>query len=208
MKITLNAKILRIILLMLMLLLISGSVAGFIFAKSKLQEFATSISQIEADAAAGDGNIEALQQLEGTLEKTRDIKTKVDSIAVPAADYPVVVIQNITDIAAKAGIELTSVSYGDSTETPTTQSTPGTTTTPGVGTTTAPAAEAPQTVSGATKKTINVTTESPVSYDVLMSFLRGIESDDMYMHITKVSMTKETGNLVTTQPFTIEVYVR
>ncbi len=208
MKITLNAKVLRTILLVVMFLLISGSVAGFIFAKSKLQEFATSISQIEADAAAGDGNIATLQQLEGTLEKTRDIKTKVDSIAVPAIDYPVVVIQNITDIASKAGIGLTSVSYGDSAETSSTQSTPSATTTPGVGTTTAPTAGTAQTVSGATKKTINVTTESPVSYDVLMSFLRGIESDDMYMHITKVSMTKTTGNLVTTQPFTIEVYVR
>ena len=206
MKLTLDAKLLRIILLAGMLLLVCGAVAGFIFAQKKLQEFATSISQIEADAAAGDGNIAALQQLQDTLKTTQDIKTKADSIAVPASDYPVVVIQNITNIANRAGVKLTSVSYGDSTS-PTAQPTPGGTATPvNPGAVTAPATGIEP--SGVTKKTINVTTESPVNYDALMSFLRGIETDDMYMHITKVSITKADGNSVTTQPFVIEVYVR
>jgi len=210
MKITLNAKVFRTILIVAILILTSGAIAGFIFTKQKLQEFATSINQIEADAAAGDGNIAALKQLGDKLKTTQDIKAKADSIAVPSSDYPVKVIQNITDIASSAGVRLTAISYGGATDASGAQAVPGgaaaaPVTTPG---TTAPVTGAAGAVSGATKKTINVTTESPVNYDALMNFLRGIETDDMYMHITKVSMTKAEGNTVTTQPFIIEVYVQ
>lgn len=211
MKKSLNAKSLRVILAASMLLLIAGAVAGFIFAQKQLQAFATAISQIEADAAVGDDNIITLKQLETTLKDVRDVKSKADSIAVPTSDYPVAVIKNITNIANKSGIPLTGISYSDGDSSTTAATGTPTPTTPAPTTATPGATATPSTVTtptGVTKKTINVSTASPVSYDNLMNFLKRIENDDMYLHITKVSLTKSEGNTVTTQPFIIEVYVR
>lgn len=210
MKLTLNAKILRIILFVSMVLIVAGAAAGFIFARKELQAFATSISQLEADAASVDSNVETLKQLETTVKENGDIKAKAEAIAVPASQYPVAVIANITEIANQAGVSLTSINYGDgagNTASGTPQTTPTTDGTSAVpGSTPAPAAGA--TPSGVTKKTVNVTTESPVNYDALMKFIKGIETDDMFMHITKISLTKGIDNSVNTQPFTVEVYVR
>ena len=203
MKTHLNAKNLRILLSVVMLLMAAGAVTGFIFAQKQLQEFATSISQIEADAKAGDDNVETLNNLETTLEGVRDVKVKADSVAVPAAKYPVAVMNNISNLAAKSGVSLTAISYNDA------EVSAGTTPQPATpDATTTPATTTPAAPSGVSKKMINVTPQSPVSYSSFMSFLRRIENDDMYLHVTKVSITKGEGNTITTQPLIIEVYVR
>lgn len=202
MKLTLDAKKLRIILLVVMLILVVGTVAAFIFARKELQSFATSISQMEADAASVDSNIAALKQLEGTIDEVRDVKSKADSIAVPASEYPVAVIANINKIASKAGVTIASISYGDtSADSNAANPVPPSST----GVTAPPATTSP---SGMTKKTVNVALESPVDYDALMNFIKGIETDDMFMYITKVSLAKSSDNAVNTQPFTIEVYTK
>ena len=95
MKLSLNAKSLRIVLLACILLLIAGAVVGFIFARKQLQAFATSISQMETDASSVDSSIATLKQLEVTLKGTEDIKAKANSLTVPASDYPVSVITNM-----------------------------------------------------------------------------------------------------------------
>jgi len=205
MKLTISPKSLRSVLLVVILVLIAGTIAGFIVARNQLQEFAASISQMEVNAASVDSNIETLKKLQVTLKEAEDIKAKTNSITVPASEYPVSVIANITAVAKQAGVKLTSINYGDaSTPSGATQTTPN----GGAATGTAPAPTQATTPSGVTKKTVNVTVESPVSYDALMNFIKGIETDDMYMHITKISLTKADGKTVSTQPFTIEVYTK
>jgi len=213
MKLHLNAKNLRIVLIAGMILIMAGAVMGFILARNELQKFATSISQMEANAASVDNDVATLKQLQTTLKANQDIKDKANAIAVPSSDYPVKVIANVTEIANKAGIKLTSINYGNETS-----AAPGNTgaaqTTPAGGTTTSP--PAPNTTdttgvatpSGFTKKTINVSTEPSVDYNALMSFIKGIETDDMFLHITRLSLAKGVDGSVTVQPFTIEVYIR
>lgn len=212
-KRTFTAKNLRAILVTTVLLLFVGTVAGFNFAKDKLQEFAVSIRQTEIDAATGDNSIAKLKEIEKTLDDIKDVKKKADSIAVPLSSYPVAVINNINAIAAKSGVTIASINSSDNeTEGSTPPSTSAPTAAPTQpGTTPQNGTNAPQSTAaptGVTKKSINVTVTSPVEYSALMQFLRNIENDKMFLHTTKVSMTKAEGTMVTTQQFVIEVYVR
>ena len=204
MKLTLNAKRLRIILMVGILLVTIGAVGGFMLARNRLQTFATSISQMEADASSVDSNIEALKKLQVTLKGTEDIKAKLNSITVPTSEYPVSVIANVTSIAKRSGIKLTSINYGEATDTKKATPQAGT-----LGATAAPQ-PAPEaaTPSGVTKKTVTAVVESPVDYTAFMNFIKGIETDTMYMHITRITLTKAEGKTVTVQPLTIEVYTK
>lgn len=213
-ELSLTANVLRIILLVTVILLTTGGVAGFIVAQGTLQKFAASISQTEVDAAAVDGNIAKFKQLETTLKNTQDIKNKADSIAIPASDYPVAVIANITNIAKESNVDIQSIGYGDNTTTGAAASS-GTTPTPTPTTSTPttlpngapiPGNTTPQSTSA--KKTVNVTLKSPLDYTSLMSFIKRIENNSTYLHITSISLTKAEANSVTVLPFTIEVYTR
>lgn len=205
-KVSLNAKSFRIVLLIVMLLLVIGAVGGFIFARNKLETFASSISQMEADASQVDGNIEALKKLQVSLKDTQDITAKVNAITVPASDYPVAVIGNVTAIAKRSGVKLSSVNYGESADTPTAQTPPsGTGTPPAITPQTTQEAPVP---AGVTKKTVNVVVESPVDYTAVMNFIKNIETDNMYMHINRITLTKAEGTSVTLQPLAIEVYTK
>lgn len=210
MKLSLNAKSLRIVLLVCILLLIAGAVVGFILARNQLQAFATSISQMETDASSVDSSISTLKQLEVTLKGTEDIKSKASSLTVPASDYPVSVITNIKSIAERSGVKLSSINYGDSSASGSSAPSTAAPSTPAGGTASPAAPTTPQAAqpSGVTKKTVSVSTESPVNYNAFMSFIKGIETSDMYMHITKLSITKADGNSVNVQPFTVEVYTK
>ncbi len=203
MNLSLNAKRLRIVLFIAMALLLVGAVGGFILARSKLQSFASSISQMEADSTSIDGSIETYKQLQDKLKQSEDIKTKVNSITVPTTEYPVSVISNVTGIAKQAGVTINSINYGESSDTA--KTTPQA---PAGGAPTATPEATQTTPAGVTKKEVNVVLATPVDYDALMAFIKAIETDEMYMHINRITLTKSEGNTVTVQPLIIEVYTK
>lgn len=204
----LNAQKLRVLLSVIILLLFAGGTAGFIFARQQLKDFATSIIQLEADAKATDASIVTLQQLEKSIDSYDSVRKKANSMAIEASDYPVGVINTLTGLANQSGVELANVSYGEKSDsTSSSESTPaasesGTIQPPGAAAPTTPAAP------GVTKKTLNVTMKSPLDYDRFMDFLKKIENHPTYLHIVKVSMTKDSGNLIKVEPLTVEVYLR
>lgn len=208
MKTAMSAQKLRALLIAVMLLLFVGATAGFIFAQQQLQNFATTIVQLEADAQATNGNIASLQQLEKTLTDYASVQQKANSIAINASDYPVEVINTLTQLANQSGIRLTNVSYGNNENA-------GSGGAPSGSPAPTPASPAPgganatpSTPAGLTKRMLNVTVQSPVDYNGFTNFLSRVENSSMHLHITKLSLARESGNSISVQPFTVEVYLR
>lgn len=194
-----TARSLRIVLSIMILLVIIAVIAGFVVAKTKLDDYATSISQLNADAQSGDSNIQTLRNVQTKLEQEKDTVAAARSVVAEEATYANTVINAVTSIAKQSGVSITSFEFVDSeagavptTPTPVTPVQPSATSiTPGV-----------------TKKSISVSLKSPLNYATLMNFIKGIETSSLKMQLTSVSLTKDASSQVATLPFIIEVYVR
>ena len=206
MKGTMTAKRLRMILFASMIGVIVLGIGGFVFAHKQLNDYALAISKLNADAATGDQNIQTLRKLETVLAERQDAVAKADSIVADQATFADQAINDINRIASQSGVTLSSFEFVESGATGTpaataapapTAATPTTTTPP---TTAAPA--------GVTQKSISITLESPLNYTNLLKFIQGIETNRLRMQISNVSLTKDEGSDVATQPFTIKVNVK
>lgn len=205
MKGTMTASKLRIVLSVVIIAILALAAGGFLFAHKALTTYATQISSLNADAQSGDTNIRTLKSLQERLKSGQDTIRNAREIVADSDTYSDQVIGDISRIAGQSGVEITSFGFVDSSGSSTgttSPTTPGTAGTPGA--TTAPTS-AP---SGVTKKVVSVTLKSPLRYDNLMNFIRNIESNDLKMQFSNVNMTKDEGDMVTTQTFSIEVYVR
>ncbi len=203
MKNGLTAQRLRVVLIIGMVIITVAATAGFMYAKAGLDAYALAISSLNADAQSGNTNILTLKNLQTRLDNEQDLVNETRGIVGSSAGYTDTVINNISSIARNSGVSVTSINFVDDAETGAATTAPTTATPAAPGTTPAPVA-----TSGVTKKIVSVTLANPLSYDALMSFLKNLESNELKMQPTNVSMTKDKGSLVTTQPFTLEVYVR
>ncbi len=201
-----TATRLRLILSISMILIVVAASAGFWFVQQNLREYASAITGLNADANAGDLNLQTLSGLQARLDEDRVARDRAHALVADQSTYADQVINDISRIANEAGVQITSFEFVESaaaaptpTQAPAAGSAP-TTTMPSVTTPTAPA--------GVVKKTVTVAIESPLAYTELMKFLSGIEANPLKMQIPSVAMTKGESKNVTTQQFSIEVYVR
>ncbi len=202
MKNGMTAKKLRALLIVLMLLSIIATVGGFLFFQNQLTGYATAISKLNADADSGDQSIQTLRTIESRLSTEQDTITKAKSVVANNATFAEEVVRDISAIAAKSGVTITNFEFNDTaaatTTTPTAPAAAGS----------ASAAAATTIPSGVTKKVMTISIDSPLPYTNLMNFLKNIEGNDLKIQVPSVSITKGEGNLVDTQTFSIEVYVR
>jgi hypothetical protein len=196
-----TAKKLRLTLLVVMALVIAAVAGGFLFVERNLRDYATSISRLNADAQSGDQNIQTFKNLEKRLSEEQSTIAAARSIVADNTTYTKQVIDDISRIAAESGVVVTSLEFPKDAASAATPAAP-TTATPGQTTTTTPAP------AGVTKKTITVSVQSPLKYSNLLSFIQKIETNDLKMQLTSVTLAKEKDDAVTTQTFNIEVYVR
>lgn len=199
-KQSLNARRLRIILFIVMVLVVLGAGGGFYYAQQQLSGYAQAISRLNADAQAGDKSIQTLRSLENwmkeefeTIEKTRDIVAESREYR-----YQDQIVKDISRIGESSGVTITGFDFLAAAPTATAQ-------TP---TTTTPAAPLTPTTSGLKSQTVGVTIKSPVDYSSLMDLIRKIERNPLKMQLASVALTKDKGGAVTSQTFSIEVYVR
>jgi|GEM_PF-1480192 len=193
---------LRLILMISMLLLVVAATAGFLLVQRNLSEYATTISRLNADAESGDQNLVTLTGLQAKLDERQAAVTDAHSLVADESTYADLAISDITRISNDAGVKITSFEFVES------GATSGTTTAPAAATPTASSVDTAGVPASVTKKTISVAIESPLEYSKLMRFINGIETNKLKMQIPSVSMTKGEGSEVTTQQFSIEVYVR
>lgn len=199
---SMTASRLRAVLLVSVVLIIVAITGGFLYAQRNLSGYATQISTMNANAQSGDANIQTLRGLQSRLEQERLTIASARSIVADSATFSDQAVSDITRIAAESKVNITGFEFIESASNgATTPATP--TTTPGAGAQPSPAA-----TGSVTKKVVSVTLESPLPYAKLMDFIRRIETNDLKMQFAGVNMAKEQGSNVTTQTFSIEVYVR
>lgn len=202
MKNSMTAKKLRALLIGVMLLSIAATVGGFVFFQGQLKGYATAISKLNADADSGDQSIQTLRTIEARLSAEQGTIAEAKSVVANNATFAEEVVRDISIIAAKSGVSITNFEFNDtaasSTATPSAAAPAGTT----------PAAAATTMPAGVTKKVMTISIDSPLPYSNLMNFLKNIESNNLKIQVPSVSITKGEGNMVDTQTFSIEVYVR
>lgn len=198
-----TAQKLRIVLFIVMIAIVALAAGGFMYAKSGLDSYATTISQLNADAESGDSNIQTLRKLKTTLDEERTTIERARSVVASSSDYADKVISNISSIASQSGVTITSIEFTDNASAAGTASGAAQT---AQGTTTAPAATGAP--AGLTKKSVLVSIKTPLDYDTLMRFIGAIESNTLKMQLTGLTLTADSNGQVTTQALTIEVYVR
>ena len=201
MKNSMSASRLRMLLSVGIVGIVAAVAGGFFYAQQNLSAYASEISKLNADAESGDTNVQTLKNLQKRLAQEQATIRNARSIVADSATYSDQVIGDITRIAAESGVEITSFGFVDA------SGTSSGTTAPAAApvTPTTPTAAGP---SGVTKKVVSVTLKSPLRYSNLMNFIRSIESNDLKMQFASVNMTKDEGDMVATQTFSIEVYVR
>jgi hypothetical protein len=199
-----TATKLRFVLSITMLLILVVIVGGFYFAQVQLRNYGRSISQLNADAASGDKNLQILRSLEDKLKAEAPTIKKAQSIVAESKQYKYQdeIVQDLSRNATVSGVTISGFAFTSANATA-----PGTTSAQ----TTAPAANS----SGLRSQTVTVSIVSPVSYDNIMLFIKSIELNPLKMQIASVSLSryidtdnKFNGNAVTPESFTIEVYVR
>lgn len=212
MKTTLTAQSLRAILAVCIVVVIIAVAGGFFLAHRSLTGYATAISQLNADAETGDQSIATLNQVETRLDSEQATIEAARSVVGESATFADTIFTDINRIAAESGVSITSFEFVNSTNTGAASGGAQTTApAPTTATPTAPGAATPTTTaapSGVTQKSISVTIDSPINYDRLMNFLKRIETNDLKLQIASVTLTKDEGNTVGTQSFSIGAYVR
>lgn len=180
-----------------MLLIVVAATVSFIFAQKQLTDYANSISKLNADAQTGDQNLGTLSRLKSKLTEDADLIARTRSVVADNSTYGDQFLSDIGRIAQQSGVNVTGIEFTDG------AAAQGTTNPAEPG-----GSSSTSQLSGVTKKTVQVSVDSPLSYASLMKFLQGIETNPMKMQVATVSLTKDKGNNVTTPDFIIEVYVR
>ena len=208
-----TAHKLMILLASMLFLIFALTVGAFIFAHKKLTSVADEVAQVTTQAVESRTKVQQLQQTEKELDKYTDEIDRAAKIVAESQSYQYQdqIINDITDYANRADINITSFSFSENST--------GATTTPSPAPTAAPggAGESIQSPTGTTggsapKSTsvvVNLDTEVP--YNNLLRFMSLIERNLTKMQIANVTLSKASGenqNAVSSQSLNLEVYIR
>lgn len=205
----LTATKFRILLAVLLIAALVLPIAGFGFARTYVDTYATTVGELSQKADASDHSLQTLQQLSSALESRKDVLKRTESIVAASQSYQYQdqIIEDLSSYAAQTGISISQFTFnaagtGAATTAPTTPP-------PAGGAPTTPGAPA---VGGGIKSTsVTITLKTPVSYTNLLRFVRAIENNLTKMQLSNLSLSRaETGGAgaVSTQTLTVEVYVK
>ena len=200
-----STPVLSAILIAVLLLIIAGATAGFLYVHGLLLQKADETAQVTTESANSNAKINALKQEQAELKANADVEKKVQDMLATSLQYTYQdqVVSALKAIASSANVTITNIDFSSAV------AATGTTTTPTPG-----AATAPVTIpGGVTMKQVSITLGSPLPYDNLILFLRYIEQNTMSMKVSKVSITgtgknKSGQTLVSCDTLTLGVYMR
>jgi len=217
-KSRLNPRMLRVILAIFLLLIIGLGAAGFVYAQKELLSYAKEISRKKVDASASNSSIATLQNVQKELQGYDDVKQKIGALRA-GDEFPIFrIVDEVTKIASRNNVPISSFSFGDSAATPT------------AGTSASPTPTAPVASSTSSSKTIslNVNFGQINNYQDYLQFLYDIEQNVPKMRVKSVSVnsgaatpaansTQNTTNQneasssngeFNVQPLTVELYIQ
>lgn len=197
----------RLFLIIMMVLIVVLSIAGFYFAQKELRTYADEVSKTVLQAGSSENDLARLSQLEQELERLRSINQRATSIAAESQSYQYQnqIIADLNGYAQRSGLTISQFNFGAESQGATATPIPATPGTP------ASPEATPTTQASAIKSTsVNVTLNTPLSYRNLLSFLTLIEQNLTKMQVSSISLTKgaEGADTVSTDSLTIEVYIQ
>jgi len=174
------------------LFVITGIGIGiFVLANGQLQQYASTVSQVAAQASASENSLATLQKLKTVLGGVQNVITRTNSIVADSQGYQYQdqIITDLNQFAANAGIGIANVSFASAGKTA--------------------VASGGVVPSGVKSTSVTVALVNPVNYAHLLGFIQSIEQNLTKMQISRVSISKgTTGNTVSSDVLTIEVYIR
>lgn len=198
----LDAKSLRIGLLVLMFVLSLGSAFGLAYAMQNLEKFAIEVSHKKVDASASNGNIAELQKTESYLDTNQDVLEKAGLLR-SASEFPAIkLVDEVREIAAKNNIQVDTFSFGSESSS---SATSGTGTSPTAGGTSSTVAPAPTTGGNTTSLTVTL---GAADYLNFLQFTYDIEQHLPKMKLKGISVSGSGASGVTIDPITIEMYIK
>jgi glycine cleavage system regulatory protein len=173
-------------------------VIGFYYWTGVLRADATEASKKQAQANNSQSNIQTLQSIQNELERDKAIVDRASNIVAESQSYQYQdqIINDITNYATRAGIEITNIDFS-TTKTAATSAT-----------TSQQTQQTAPTPSGVKSSSVSVTLKNPVDYTNLLRFIHSIEQNLTKMQISRVGLSKEATGGITSDVLTIEVYVR
>ena len=196
-RLSLTATRLRTILILSLFVVTILAAVIFYFADKSIQSFAVDVSHAAVDAKASQDNIQTLQKIQDQLINDKEVVDRANSIVADSKSYLYQdqIINDINGYASKAGVKITSITFS--------------TTQQSAAAGAAPTASALPAPSGTKSTAASIALQNPVNYNSLLRFVKSVEQNLTKMQISKISLSKGTsGNDVTSDTLTIEVYVR
>jgi len=191
---------LRLILSITIVLMVAVSAVGFWFFRNALASYAADVDKAAKEATASSSDIANLQQLQKQLEQDSVAVNRAKNIVADSKSYQYQnqIISDLNTYAKASGVTISG--YNFTTDTPTSGGSAAAT----------PASPQPLTPAGLKSTSVSVTVKTPVDYKAIMKFIHSIEINLTKMQLTGISLTRaaDNGNQVTTNPLTIEVYIR
>lgn len=198
-----NAVRLRLALIVVLLLLVSLTIALGFFGVQYLKAQATEVQQVVYDATNSDRKLQRIQELASELEANQDAAARAKQVVAESKSYQYqdVIIQDLQAMASRAGVSITNFNFTGS----------GSSTAKSSSTTTAKP-QATSSAGGLRSTTVDITLKNPVDYRSLLRFIHYIEQNLTKMQIAKVGLAgaadADSPNAVTSETLTIEVYIR
>lgn len=190
---------LRIVLSVVLLLLAAAGVGVFTLGYKQLSQHVANAQQVATEAEASRSSLQNLMATKKFLADNQDVIARADRLVSQSKSYYYQdqMINDINAYAEKAGVKIANISFEDTKETTVTV---GAAATPGTGTTPV----------GVKSRTATISVANPINYDAMLSFIHLIEQSLFRMQVLRVGMSQssESPNQISSDAFTIEVYVR
>lgn len=184
--------------------------AGVYFAYSFLSGVAKDVAEVQSKANSTDAELQYINQLEKKLAEYSTARERASQIVAESQSYRYQdqVIQDLTQYANRAGLQITSFNFQSTAGSPE-SGTPAPSQEPAAadGGTTQPGAPAP--ANNIQSTVVSVQLGGPVPYRNLLHFVHLVEENLTRMQITELSLSPgDSGDTVSAQTLNIEVYLR
>lgn len=194
---------LRVILVVAMILVLAGSVAGFVYGLGVLNTFAVDVSHKKVDAEASNSSLQVLQKLERTLSASRETLKRTEQLSITNELPQFQAVTDVRNIADRNKLPVTNVTFTDGAASAPASSTPAAS----GSATTAPSTAAP----AATGKQVDITLTlgENVDYNSFLQFLYDTERSIPNMQIGEVSLSPgSSSDTVKPGSITIKVSIK
>ncbi|MBI1857108.1 hypothetical protein HY003_02865 [Candidatus Saccharibacteria bacterium] len=217
-SINFNAKFLFFVMIGVIVLLASLTVASVVFGDKLLQKKTDQLVSLKLDSKSLDAQQRTLIQAKKDIEKYSDLEKTATAI-VPQEKDQAKTVREIIKIAQESNITISNISFPSSTlgqqnkkSTPPTGATTTPNTTPTKSTTPPTTQVKPvEGINGVYQLEINVQTDSnsPVQYQSLLNFLNKLEQNRRTAQVTNISIQPHSKdrNLVIFS-FSVNVYIK